>query len=305
MASVAPGRVHLWEMPWYWYAHGRTNCPRLGLVPRKGPDPERSVFRSKQRALESAGWLWLKSREQYRDSSTGKRVKFRQAFWTLTVPEPMPEHKARLALSEFWDWARTVAGVNSYLWVAELTKRGRVHFHALVNEWMDANNVRAAWLRALRRHGVSDVWMDLPHNLADVKSVTSAGKARTYVVKYFGKDFGNRACQLAARYRDCVKGEEGYGRDMIPEIRARLVDTLAAPNKVRRRWGASIDLERKPLQVNGFDDPRGFKAIYDELVALPGTKFGERSERGQGCYYQLDAVSAETAPVLHALLCLS
>lgn len=304
MASVTPGRVHLWEMPAHWYVHGRDTTRRdtAGLVMRNAPDPERAAFRSRQQAMDAAGWLWLQSRDQWHSTNTGKNVRFRQAFWTLTVPEAMPEASARRALSSYWTWARNVSGVASYLWVAEVTKRGRVHFHYLVNDWQDVSEVNRAWYRALRREGLSDDWTDAPGNLVDVEPVRSAKKARRYVSKYFGKEFGSRADQLSTRYVWASKEINESRREFLPEIRAHVFETLAAPSKVRRRWGASEDLERKPLQLNGAEDPQRFAMLYGELQSLPGTVFGKRSEKGQGCYYELDAVTSQTAPVLWSML---
>lgn len=304
MASVTPGRVHLWELPAHWYTHGRDTTRRNddGRPAPLAPDPERAAYRSRQQALDAAGWLWMASRDQWRMSNTGKHVRFRQAFWTLTVPEPMPEAQARKALTSYFTWARNVAGLTSYLWVAELTKRGRVHFHYLVNDWIDVSEARAAWYRALRREGLSDQHTNAPANLCEVEPVRSAKKAARYVTKYFGKDFGDRADQLALRYYRASKEIDGSRREFLPEIRSRIVDTLAAPSKVRRRWGASQDLERRPVQVNGGEEPRTFDAIYHELKKLPGTVYGKRSEKGQGIYYRLDEVTSETAPVLFSII---
>jgi len=310
MASVAPGRVHLWEMPVHWLdadAQRTNRQPLLGLA-RKGPDKERAAARSLRGATEAAGYLWLKSRPQVHTSPCGYDIKMRQGFWTFTVPEPMPEHNVRTAFSSYLTWARNVAGINSYLWVAELTHRGRAHIHGLFNEWMDVDRARAAWLRALQREGCSMSWNDRPSNLCDVKAVASAKKARGYVTKYVGKDFGNRADQLVGHYRNAVcgyedrKGWHDPRPDFVPEIRARLFDAIAQPGKLKRRWGASNDLERKPYALNGYEDPKLYRALFDELNAMPGTKWGERSDTGQPCYYNLDAVSKASTPALFTLL---
>lgn len=298
--SVAPGRVHLYEMPAHWYG-GRTGGGGVrGLFPVK-VDNERAAWRSRQNALEAAGWLWLSSRFRYVDLPRGKVVPFRMAMWTLTIPEPMPEIAARRALSSWWTWARNVSGVRSYLWVAELTKRGRVHFHALVNDWVDVDAARGAWLRALQREGCAVGLRKAPGKLVRVDNVTTAKSANGYVSKYIGKDFGTRADQLAHRYARMGK-EDGAPFDARAELRARVFEAVAWPLKLRRRWGASNNLERSPLQVVGCDDPGMFKALVSELRTLPGARWGEMREHGQGVYFDLDAVKQDTAPRLWRML---
>lgn len=299
MASVAPGRVHLWELPAHWYAGQKPHrTPLLGLK-RKGPDPERSAARALRNAQEAAGWLWLKSRPQRHTSPNGYEINMRQGFWTLNVPEQMPEWRVRLAFSSFMTWARNVAGVESYLWVAELTQRGRAHMHMLCNEWIDVDKGRAAWFRALQREGCGG---DGPAaNLMHVESVKSAKGARRYVSKYMGKDFGGRTDQLSERYLKAVQDQEKR-EEFVPEIRDALFHALAKPSKVRRRWGASQDLERSPLQVNGAEDPVTFRDLFNELRELPGVKFLERTDTGQPVYFNLDTVSKAGTPVLYRLL---
>lgn len=302
VASVAPGRVHLYDVPWYWYAHGRES-KRSGHKKAPNPQPERAAFRSRRLALEAAGWLWLKSRQQRYMSQSGKVIDFRQAFWTLTVPEAMSEAAAREALSSWWTWARNVAGVKSYLWVAELTDRGRVHFHALVNEWMDASAVKAAWARALARQGCNVDGDAPPANIAHVEPVGSAKLVRRYVTKYVGKDFGGRAEQLSTKYVEAGRREDPAEVPVFrAEIRARLVDTLAKPSAVRRRWGATIDLERKPMQLAQPDAPRQYDTLVRELRTLPGVRWMNASEKGQAVYFDLEEATPYASPVLHAML---
>jgi hypothetical protein len=145
--------------------------------------------------------------------------------------------------------------------------------------------------------------------------VQSSGQARGYVSKYVGKDFGNRADQLVhrlANVRDNVPDliERGTPPDQVGavlmeyrhELRARLVDALSAPNATRRRWGASQDLERRPLQVIGADDARTLANVHREVSRMGGVRWGERGEHGQACYFELGDVTPDNCPVLFSLL---
>ena len=314
-ASVAPGRIHWYELPAHWYAgnRGGGGGERSGRPPKI--DLERSAYRSRRDCLDAAGWLWLASKGKVYRSKGGAEVFMRQAMWTLTLPDPAPETAARRALSSWLTWARNCQGLRSYLWVAELTKRGRVHFHVLVNEWIGVEAARWAWLRALHREGISLDVEAPPGAMVRVDPVVSSGEARGYVSKYIGKDFGDRSSQLVHRLTnlDAVAREltdKGTEPDAVPgviaefrsELRARLVDAIHKPLATRRRWGASNDLERKPIQVIGADEPRLLAAIHTEVSRMEGVRWGKQGEHGIACYFDLAIVSPDNCPALHLAL---
>ena len=315
-ASIAPGRVHWYDIPAHWYTGGRSHSrPIIGR--RVQPDPERAAYRSHRNAMDATGWLWLASRGRNIYLSEGRRQWFQQAFWTLTLPVPGNEAAARRALSSWFTWARNVGGVGSYLWVAELTKRGRVHFHVLVNEFVDVRGARSAWLRALQREGIATEFDAAPGALVKVLPVTSNGEARGYVSKYLGKDFGDRGDQLQHRLDQWNDGTfqgllmaDGFGdaeilqrtTDARAEIADRLHDHAAAPLATRRRWGASLDLMRAPLQLIGADDPHALALLNKEIRRLDGVRWGPRSEEGQACYFDVQTVTRESCPWLYLAL---
>lgn len=302
--SIGPGRLWWYTIPAHWYGGRETRAGRKRSTPTlTGPrlDPARAASRSRSACLDCAAWLFLTSRPRYVDLPRGKVVPFRMGLWTLTIPGPMPERLARRALSRWWTWARNVAGVRSYVWVAELTKRGRVHFHALVTEWIDQTAAARAWLRCLRAQGYAVGYSKPPAKMVWVENADNAGKVRGYVAKYIGKDFGTRADQLAHRYA-LAGTDKGAPLNARPEIRAALFDALARPSLVRRRWGASQELERKPLQVVGVDDPGLYRAITSEVRAIPGVRWTDKTDNGQGAYFDLSALTVETAPRLLRLL---
>ncbi|MCA9404340.1 MAG: hypothetical protein KC897_11200, partial [Candidatus Omnitrophica bacterium] len=63
---------------------------------------------------------------------SGRMVKFRQGFVTLTVPgTSTADHKAfkRAVLDPFLTYCRNRLALRDYVWTAELQKRGEIHFH--------------------------------------------------------------------------------------------------------------------------------------------------------------------------------
>lgn len=314
-ASVAPGRIHWYEIPAHWYAHGRNSSRGGGEWRKPKLDPERAAFRSRRNALDAAGWMWLASRPRWERTQSGKDLWMRQAMWTLTLPEPGPEPAARKALSSWLNWSRTVAGIGSYLWVAELTRRGRVHFHVVVNDYVDHGAAARAWLRACHREGLALGHSVAPSPMVRVDAIQSSGELNGYVSKYIGKDFGDRCSQLDFRMGNLAKvgadmAREGMDSELIP---AALVDVrlelelhkrtaLLFPRAVQRRWGASNDLERSPLQIIGADDPRTLAALHRDVTRMDGVRWGERSDKGQACYFDLASVTPENCPALYLAL---
>lgn len=311
--SVSPGRAAFFQVPVEWWAKGRPlPRPRDEDRPPPTPDPDGAAWRSRKKATDAAGWLFLRSKRRDVYLPDGRAVPFRLGFWRLSPPDPVPEHIARAALSRWWTWGRNVVGVESYLWTAELTKRGRVHFHALVRDWIDKDQARAAWMRCLRNvGGLSRSYAEPPAQCLHVEVVDNAEAARGYVAKYIRKDMDqDRATQLERLERfnlDLVKNAPDHAARVealarVAEVRARLAEARA-DNAPLRRWGSSQDLVRKAPVLYSADDVASYRAVAGELRALGG-RWSEVNEHGaQVLHFDLDAaMDPQRFPRLSSLL---
>jgi hypothetical protein len=144
-----------------------------------------------------------------------------------------------------------------------------------------------------------------------VDAIKSSGQGNGYIAKYIGKDFGNRADQLEHRMRDLARvgadmRAEGKDPDEIPaalvdvrlELEAHRSIAKKYPRAVLRRWGASCDLERGPVQVIGADEPRLLKLLHAEVNRMDGVRWGQRSDHGIACYFDLSDISPDACPML-------
>jgi hypothetical protein len=108
------------------------------------------------------------------------------SFVTLTYGKHVPAHKqAKKMLDVFLKRMRRYYGFNiEYVWVAELQKRGAIHFHILLPEYLDKVFINKAW------NSIVNKWMVKEHGetqllLPNVKAVSFAG---SYITKYISKE---------------------------------------------------------------------------------------------------------------------
>lgn len=300
--SIAPGRVAVYTMPVHWLTKGR-NARYHAPAPNAAGNPLDAARRARRNVMDAAGWLFLRSRARYVTGRGKQRVYFRQGFWTFTCPRACPEQTARAALSLWLTWARNCAGLGSYLWVAELTQRGRIHFHAILNSYIDQATARAAWRRCLiRAGGLPADCPPLDPRAVKVERCVSADAGRLYAAKYIGKAFGgNRAEQLGRRLDQLMAANPPAPPDAIAECRARLTEAMEATRAGAKRWAASQDCSRQGAALNAAEDGRTMDAVRRELDRL-GAKWGAKTEHGICAWFDVGQVNSYRAPVLHRLL---
>ena len=83
-----------------------------------------------------------------------------------------------------------------YLYVVELTKRGRPHFHMLVDIITDLSDIHSY------EQYLASIW---GHGFIDVQRITNSKGAGHYISKYFTKDPVDTSCKLYGYSRNCNK----------------------------------------------------------------------------------------------------
>ena len=133
-------------------------------------------------------------------------------FVTLTYGESVCQSVAKAHFDTWWKRVKRATGRTHYVWVAELQKRGVIHFHILIAGWLHWEPWTKAW-----------------HEITGGKNHTHFAEVRSpfaYMAKYFGKTIA-QVVDCHGEIRDAVRPEPIVGR----------------------RWGASGDVIqwRKPL----------------------------------------------------------
>lgn len=142
------------------------------------------------RYWQGVGWLWIRSRNVKVKYGEGKSMKFRQGFLTLTLPGvATADHKAikNKVLDPFFTYCRNRMGLKDYVWTAELQERGEIHFHAIVNTFMDKQRVRDAWIRACVNSGIVDMTTKGNRPATEIEKCKSYNGSKAYAAKYLGK----------------------------------------------------------------------------------------------------------------------
>lgn len=80
-------------------------------------------------------------------------------FLTLTLPSDQvhPDKEVtRRCLTPFLEWLKRSHGVEHYFWRAEAQENGRIHYHLLVDRYIDKEDLQAMWNKSVNRLGYVD-----------------------------------------------------------------------------------------------------------------------------------------------------
>lgn len=117
-------------------------------------------------------------------------------MWTLTYANDVSIEDSKRDICKFVKQLRQVYPQFKYLYVVELTKRGRPHFHMLVDiitDYTDIHNYEQY---------LASIW---GHGFTDVQRITNSKGAGHYISKYFTKEPVDTSCKLYGYSRSCNK----------------------------------------------------------------------------------------------------
>ena len=110
------------------------------------------------------------------------------AFYSVSFPKGNTEEKIYKVWNTFLTNLRKTYGLKDYLWVAEYQKNGTLHYHMLVNVFMDIRRVNRAMAIALFHQQMLGGVAIERYNGVDVQRVTeSRDKLNSYLTKYVSK----------------------------------------------------------------------------------------------------------------------
>lgn len=114
------------------------------------------------------------------------------AFYSISFPEGLPDKIGMKCLNIWLTRIRKLNPKINYLWVAERQKNGTMHFHVLVDKWL---NIRVTnWYMAQSldkyRNDLPEVfknWNKRKYNGVDVREVYNRKGVQKYIAKYCTK----------------------------------------------------------------------------------------------------------------------
>lgn len=148
-----------------------------------------------KRIQKSINWLEYISDEKY----TAKGVGYKVSMITLTVPsfsDDIEEKRLKKVLNQFLTYARSSYGLCSYVWKAELTKAGNLHYHLLTSEILGYRDVQDKWNDLLFKEGLLDGYIQKFSNM----SLDDYRKLRQFQCSQYGEVYNDNNVTRAYVY---------------------------------------------------------------------------------------------------------
>lgn len=155
---------------------------------------------------------------------TQKVNQFQLTFITLTISAINPVcHKEayKKGLARFLDWMR-YKGCTTYIWKAELQKRGQIHYHITTNKFIRYDELQKAWNSIQRKAGWLDDYYEKHKrwnaNSTDIHAVHKVHRLDLYIAKYISKvsDSGLIKGKVWGCSKD-LQGAKYYSYDCSPD----------------------------------------------------------------------------------------
>lgn len=267
--SFSPSRACLYRIPEHWIIHGHSNKARGTRIQQASPEEKARAARARVigRYWTAIGYLWLRTRKRKVELSAGRIVNFRQGFMTLTLPGvATADHKAikRKVLDPFFTYSRNVLGLRDYVWTAELQKRGEIHFHVLVNQFLDKGRIRKAWNDACARSGIVDMSQGSDKPSTEIEAVKSYHGSKAYAAKYLGKALKSGA--IIGRIWSGSHSVTGFGSITTNEVEdTPTMEAITAELKANAHQWVTLDRE---VHITRLETTRITRRRYPTLHRL-------------------------------------
>lgn len=125
---------------------------------------------SKRKIMDSINSMYMLSKPRKIEMKTGKFIyNYRMSFVTLTLPAKQFHSDTDIkskALNQFLVELRKHYDIQNYVWKAELQKNENIHFHLLLDKYVDFQALRRRWNRCINKLGYVDKYQDKMRNMS-------------------------------------------------------------------------------------------------------------------------------------------
>lgn len=156
------------------------------------------ITKGAKKRLTRALSLFVQSSKQrwIYNTVTQRKQLFQLAFITLTVSDSNRMLTAKeahsLLLEPFLLYLRRKHQVINYVWKAELQKRGQIHYHITIDQFIEYTAIKDTWNNLQRKAGLLDGYFKkygtYSPNSTDIHSVKKIKNFEAYMVKYMCKE---------------------------------------------------------------------------------------------------------------------
>jgi len=182
---------------------------------------------------------------------TKKKKVLKINFITLTISANERKLTAKEAYSKlfkpFLQWLTKTIGVKSYIWKAELTKKGQIHYHLTTTTWIHWSYIRNKWNYLLAKNNMLDNYIEryghANANSTDVHKVYKIRNISAYLHKELTKSIQNETA-TSGKLWDCstnLKGQK-YFTILFDETHERLLAKIMKQQNLNEFSGDQFTL---------------------------------------------------------------
>lgn len=161
----------------------------------QGEVTEKSQKRVKQLLY---AWKYALDEGNRYNKEMGIKNEIRLVFLTLTLSsQQVHEDKEikKLVLEPYLKWLQREYDVKNWLWKAEKQRNGNIHFHLIIDRYVDKLKVQEKWNYYQNKLGYIDRYYEKTGKVnppsTQVESFSSSEKGIDYAIKYATKENGN------------------------------------------------------------------------------------------------------------------
>jgi len=209
---------------------------------------------------------------------TNKSQSFKLVFITLTISSAYKNTDHRIiqkeCLKPLLNWLKKSKGVKDYVWRAELTKAGAIHYHIVSNRFIEYDQLRNTWNRYLDKIGLLDRQKELygskDANSTDIRAAKNSKSVRSYVRKYLSKS-RNDDQKINGKTWDCslnLKRSTQYTDFLEDYTWDRLEDSVKAGKVERKDFEFSTIFIVAPFLIHYYlteSQKRDYLAHIDQI----------------------------------------
>lgn len=147
-----------------------------------------------KKIISAVSWLEVFATEKIYITKSGKRMRHKLSFITLTLPAKQKHSDKEIVKKVLQRWLNNVRknyGLRNYVYRAETQKNGNIHFHLVTDSNLNYYQILHTWNKALENLNYISSFKkntnkEVP-NSVDIKRVSNSSKISNYIAKYLAK----------------------------------------------------------------------------------------------------------------------
>lgn len=176
---------------------------------------------------------------------TNKSQVFQVSFLTLTIPDLTTNNNSfyyKRLLKPFLRILKERYQLKEYIWKAELQKRGSIHYHLTLNEFIPITSIKNEWNKLLQKENLMSSYIrdfnNVSPNSVDIHSVKDVENIEAYLCKYISKiETGKQA--LIGKVWGCSESLQGikyFSETVVYELESRIMKLVDSGKVVLKHF---------------------------------------------------------------------